>query len=318
MRLARASLLMLAGFVPAATPVAAQDGPAAACADVALDPAFCRTVALGAEALVPAFVAAAEGGNPLPGTASTLGMRLTSMPRWSVAGRLTLGWASAPDLANRGGANTQQVIPAAFGVDGTVGVLPGWNPLPTVGGLASVDLLYGASIVPLLAADELGGLGGWSWGAGARLGLLRESFTLPGVSISGMFRQLRDMQIGDDDLENTDAYINGNVNVLSLRAAASKSILLLNLAGGVGWDRIAGDLDFGYDSGAGATHLTAEGAVMERLTVFGEVSYTLMVLNFVLGAGWQEGPELDDDALGSDDYDAPGTAYGSAALRISI
>lgn len=312
------SVAVLLGCLAAAAPLRAQDGPASACESAPLDPAFCRTVALGAEALLPAFVLAAEGGNPVPGTASTLGMRLTSMPRWSVAGRVTVGWATAPDLIERGGTNTLQVTPAVFAVDGTIGLLAGWNPLPTVGGVASLDLLYGASLVPLLATDELGGSGGWSWAAGARVGVLRESFTLPGVSLSGMFRQVRDMRVGDDDLEDTDAYIEGDVNVLSLRAAASKSILLLNLTGGVGWDRISGDLGFGYDSGAGATHLTAEGAVMERMTVFGEVSYTLMVLNFVLGAGWQQGPELDDAALTGDDYDAPGAAYGSAALRISI
>ena len=296
----------------------AQEGPAAACASVTFDPAFCRTVALGVEALVPAFVVAAEGGNPVPGTASTLGMRLTSMPRWSVAGRITLAWASAPDLVVRGGSNTLQVTPAVVAINGTVGVLEGWSPLPTVGGVVSLDVLYGASVVPLLEMDGVGGSGGWSWAGGARLGLLRESFTLPGVSVSGMFRQVRSMRVGDDDLEDTDAYFEGDVNVVSLRAAASKSILLLNVTGGVGWDRISGDIDMAYDSGAGATQVTASGAVMERVMVFGEVSYTLMVLNFVLGGGWQEGPDPDDGALAPDDYDAPGAGFASAALRISI
>lgn len=317
MRPARA-LFALFGCLAAAAPLRAQDETAAACASVLLDPAFCRTVALGAEALVPALVIAAEGGNPVPGTASTLGMRLTSMPRWSVAGRLTLAWALAPDLVERGGTDTRRVMPAVFAVDGTVGLIEGWNPLPTVGGVASLDLLWGVALVPLLRTDELGGTGGWSWGAGARVGLLRESFTLPGVSVSGMFRQVREMRLGDDELETTDAYIDGDVNVVSLRAAASKAVLLLNLSGGIGWDRISGDLELGYDSGAGATRVNATDVQMDRVTIFGEVSYTLMVLNFVLGAGWQQGPALDDGALTADGYDAPGAAYASAVLRLSI
>ncbi|HEX6588831.1 MAG TPA: hypothetical protein VF039_07410 [Longimicrobiales bacterium] len=302
----------------AAAPLSAQDGVAAACASEPMDPAFCRAVALGAEALIPAVVVAAEGGNPVPGTASTLGMRLTSMPRWSVAGRLTLAWASAPDLVERGGGDVLQVTPAVFAIDGTVGVLEGFSPLPTVGGVASLDLLWGAALVPLLVSDELGGSGGWSWAAGARVGLLRESFTLPGVSVSAMFRQVRDIGFGDDELETTDAYIRSDVNVVSVRAAATKSILLLNVTGGVGWDRISGDVELGYESLAGFARATAPDVVMERVTVFGEVSYTLMVLSFVLGGGWQEGPQLDEGALAGDEYDAPGTGYASAALRLAI
>jgi len=301
-----------------AAPVQAQDGLRAACEDAPADAAFCRTVALGAEALLPVLVVAAEGGSPVPGTASTLGMRLTSMPRWTLGGRTTLAWANAPDLRVRGGGNTLQLMPAAFGIDGSVGLLPGWSPLPTVGGVASLDVLFGLSIVPLLATDQYGGVGGWSWAAGARVGALRESFTLPGVSLSAMYRQLRNVSLGDAELEDADSYIETDLSVLSARFAASKAILLLNLTGGVGYDVIIGDVHFGYDASTGPVRLTADAARMERVTFFGELSYTLMVLNFVLAGGWQQGPDPIDDGVEGDDYAADGSFYASAVMRLSI
>lgn len=314
--LAACLLTVVAG---ARAPLTAQeDGPAAACTSAVVDPAFCRTVAQGAEALLPALVMASAGGNPVPGTASTLGLRLTSMPRWTLGGRNTLVWGSAPDLVARGGGNTINVIPLTFAVDGSLGILPGWNPLPTVGGVASLDILFGGSLVPLIGSDAYSGTGGWSWAAGARVGLLRESFTLPGISLSAMYRQVRGVSLGDEAFSRTDSHIAADLGVFSARAAASKAILLVNLTAGVGYDVIYGDVDLGYDSGFGAVRLTADDARMQRLTVFADASYTLMVLNFVLGAGWQEAPPTIEGTVEGDAFSPSGTFYATAALRVSI
>ena len=307
---------LASGLVVAPVPLLAQDdGAVGACTTAVADPAFCRTVAQGVEALVPAIVLAAAGGNPVPGSASTLGMRLTSMPRWTLGGRTTLAWGSAPDLVERGGTNTLNLLPLAFALDGSVGVLPGWNPLPTVGGMGSLDLLVGGSVIPLIASDGYSGIGGWSWAAGARVGLLRESFTLPGISVSGMYRQVHGLSLGDEELDRTDSYIDTDLGVLSARAAATKAILLLNLTGGVGYDIVYGDIEFGYASGP---RLTAEDARMERVTFFGGVSYTLMVLHFVLEGGWQEAPPLIEGIVEGDDYSPDSTFYATGSLRISI
>lgn len=314
------TMAVIAASVLATRParIAAQeDGPVAACADAAGDAGFCRTVAQGAEAMLPALVIAASGGNPVPGTASTLGMRLTAAPRWTLGGRNTLAWPTAPDLVQRGGGNDLGILPFAFAIDGSVGLLQGWNPLPTVGGVGSLDLLFGASLVPLLASDEYGGTGGWSWAAGARAGLLRESFTLPGVSVSAMYRQLRGVSLGDDQLQSTDSYLRTDLGVISLRAAASKAILLLNVTAGIGYDVMYGDVELGYEGTVAAVRLIAPDARMERVTVFGSVSYTLMVLNFVLGGGWQEAPPAIDGA-DAGEYSPSGALYASAALRLSI
>ena len=310
----RRLVVALASLALASAPLAAQDEIADVC-DGASDATYCRRVALGAETLLPVMVLAAQGGNPVPGTASTLGMRLTSMPRWSMAGRLTLAQGTGPDLVERGPEHTVQVTPAAFAVDASVGVLAGWSPLPTVGGVGSLDLLLSGTVVPLLDSNEYGGSGGWSWAAGARVGVLRESFTLPGVSVSGMYRQLRDIRLGDDELGTSDSYLRTDLSVLSARAAASKAILLFTVTGGVGWDRMTGDVELGYGTLTGPVRLTAEDASMDRLTAFGELSFTLMVMNFVIGAGAQSAADVDESIT---DFDSSAAWFASAAMRLSI
>ena len=316
----RRACAMFAAVAVLAAPAVAQDGPVSACGEVAIDGGFCRTVALGAEALLPAMVLAAEGGNPVPGTASTLGMRLTSMPRWTLGGRLTVARARAPGVVDRGAdaGNTTTVTPLSFAVDGSVGLLPGWSPLPTVGGVGSLDLLFGGGVAPLLASDDYGGSGGWSFAAGARVGILRESFTLPGISASVMYRQVRDIKLGDDELDESDSYVRSDLAVWSGRAVASKAILLLTLTGGVGYDIMTGDVEMGYASIAGPVRVTADDARMERFTAFGEVSYTLMVLNFVLGGGVQAGPDMSEDFPYVTDFDGDGAWFASGSLRVSI
>jgi hypothetical protein len=186
-----------------------------------------------------------------------------------------------------------------------------------VGGVASLDLLFSGTVGPLLSSDEYGGSGGWGFAAGARVGLLRESFTLPGLSVSGMYRVLRDVKLGDDELGTTDSYIRSDLGIISARVAASKAIFLVNLTAGAGWDRMQGDVELGYQSLVGPVRLTAEDARIDRVTFFGEVSYTLMVLNFVLSAGWQQGPDDIDDGIGTG-YEAEGAPYASAVLRLSV
>ena len=68
-------------------------------------------------------------------------------------------------------------------IDASVGVLQGLSIFPTVGGLGSIDML--ASLGFAAPPDGEGFDGSLiSWGLGAKLGILRESFTLPGLTAS--------------------------------------------------------------------------------------------------------------------------------------
>ena len=77
-----------------------------------------------------------------------------------------------------------------------------------------------------------------------------------------------------------------------------------------------GDVDFGDDAVTGPVRRTAEDASMDRVTIFGEVSYTLMVLNFVLSGGVQSAADGDD--FGGVDFDPERAMFVSGSLRLSI
>jgi len=298
-------------LIAVAAPHSAAQEIARACGGGTRD-AFCDAVGAAAERALPRAALAAVGGNPIPGTASTLGFRLADAPRWSLGLRFTGVASSLP--AVDAAAETDELSPFAtgLGLDGAVGILQGWSPLPTVGGVGSLDVLVGVSRVGFAGgrdyADSF-----WSWGGGARVGLLRESFTLPGVALGATYRRLQGVRFGDEDLADAESFIAGDVNVLSARATAGKTILLLGLTGGVGWDRLSGDIRAGATGGLPERRGTAEGWSTDRMMVFGNASYTYLVLHLVLEAGWQEGADLP---AGQDADD--GGFFGGVSLRLSI
>lgn len=318
-RLAAAGLI--AGL--ATTQLAAQvtvTGVAGACdrARAGLDVddlSFCTHLARGVEDLQPQLGAATWGGNPVPGTASTLGMRLGSVPRVSIALRGTAAELDVPRVETREAAaeGTRNGLAYSINVDGAVGVFSGFSPLPTVGGLLSLDALAGIGYLSLPQDEGFGDGDAFSWGIGARLGLLRESFTLPGVSVSAMYRTLPDIELASTD--GAGSY-EADLKSLSLRAGVSKRILTLGVAGGIGYDRYRSDGTFGFrQTDGGSRQLEIDDFSEDRLSYFGSISWTLLVVHLVGEVGWQEA--LDEDpALGPPD--PGGTLYGSLAVRLSI
>ena len=76
-----------------------------------------------------------------------------------------------------------------------VGLLDGFSIIPTVGGVLSLDVFATAGTVKL--PDSKGFQGGASQlGLGVNVGLLRESFTMPGLSVSVAKRVLGETQLG--------------------------------------------------------------------------------------------------------------------------
>ena len=162
------------------------------------------------------------GGNPVPGTASTLGMRIGSLPRMSLAFRVTAAPAGILPIEDRSSGAMDDALLLGLTADGALGVLPGFSPLPTVGGVLSLDLLarLGVARLPTGAGFDDGAVLGWA--VGARVGALRESFTLPGVSVTGTYGRLGRTAFGDPDGGTTDGFFEGPVTDLRLGAAATK------------------------------------------------------------------------------------------------
>ncbi|MGQ0560820.1 MAG: hypothetical protein ACT443_02985, partial [Gemmatimonadota bacterium] len=195
----------------------------------------CNAIAQHAHIAQAAAGMASLAGNPVPGASSTLGMRIGRIPRISVAGRITGVYMELQSVAQEDFGESEKGLARTVNVDAALGVLSGWTLAPTVGGFGSLDLLLGAGTLTL--PDEFTETG-MSWGVGARLGILRESFTMPGVSLTGMYRRIGDIRYGttsgcDVDFCSTTYTLRDN-SVISGRAVVGKRLFVLGANLGVG------------------------------------------------------------------------------------
>lgn len=285
--------LVAALLAPAPAPLRAQDDAGDACAAQLSGSAVaeCRLAVGAARILQPRLAAALFAGNAVPGTASTLGMRLGTLPRISLAFQVTGAPAELSPIIDGTDVEGDRAILWGFTVDGAVGILTGFSPMPTVGGVLSLDLIGRVGYVPLSGGDGFHDGGAFGWAVGARLGALRESFTLPGVSLTGTYGRIGRTAFGDPVSGGTHGFFDGAVSDLRLDLAATKRLGLVGLTAGVGWDRFASDLTAGFRDGPGAPQVQVEGqAVHERWSAWGNASWTLLIFHASAEVGWQEAP----------------------------
>jgi hypothetical protein len=193
----------------------------------------CREGALALQAGHAAVGVVAAGGAQITGAASTLGRRFGGMPRLSLGLRGGVAFVGTPDvergLTSGGGSSP------AFATQLTLaaGLLDGFSLAPTVGGILSLDAFATASALFLPGARGFDGSVG-AWGVGLSLGVLRESFTLPGVTVSLARRNVGEVRLGDraagDRLQ-----VDLDPAVTSARALVGKDLLALGVLAGVGW-----------------------------------------------------------------------------------
>lgn len=311
-----ATAALLAAVHPAAA--GAQSGLEASCrAMVGPTASECLLAVATTRAVQERVGIALWGGSPVPGTASTLGMRIGSTPRASLSARLKLVPAEPPPLLDRARAGSERAwIPAASG-QATLGVFQGWSPLPTVGGVLSVDVLarLSAARLPRGAGFDHGAALGWS--AGVRIGALRESFTMPGVSLTTSYGRSTAVAFGDPDGNTTDGFSRGSISDLNATLAASRRIGPLRLTGGVAGDRYSTDARVGYRDPLSRSLNTDRGRVTtDRRSWFGNVSWTTLIFHASGEFGWQEIPEPGDLPAGVS-VDPVGW-WAGVAFRLSI
>jgi hypothetical protein len=186
-----------------------------------------------------------------------------------------------------------------------------------VGGIFSVDLFatLGALVLPEGPGFQEGSS---QWGVGANLGLLRESFTSPGVSVSLARRGLGDVQLGSR-ASGDDVEITLDPSVTSLRAVVGKDLLALGVLAGVGWDRYTSDGVIAVSgSGGTARQAEADGFSSDRTLAFGGLSLSLLVLQLSAEAGLAKGFEAVSGrpASGYDPEDA--SLFLSIAGRLTL
>jgi hypothetical protein len=250
-------------------------------------------------------------------------MRLGSFPRFSLSGRTILLPMELPPLADR--AVNLEPMPSlrsgegvsalAFGLSGqaTVGLLSGWSPLPTVGGVLAVDAIGRASWLHLPGDQGFDGTSVWGGSLGVRVGALRESFTLPGVSVTGSYGRSTSFTFGEPD-DPTGGHVETGVGNWNVTGAVTKRIGALGFTGGVAFDRYTGDVEFSYVGGpVGGARADAD---TDRWSAFANASWTFLILHASLEAGWQESPVPGGLPQGTT-LDPAGWWVGTA-LRMSI
>ena len=180
-----ASLLTIggSGFLPGG--LGAQDANllAAACTAAGGDAALCGQAAVGADWLGRSLAAFAAHGAVSPDVQRTMGRRVQGgTPRIGISVRPAFGGVRHPGLR---GVPSPEVDELYFGAQAALqaGVFEGFQPYPTVGGVLALDAMAGVGWMWLPASDGYDGAVRTT-SVGARIGLLRESFSAPGVALT--------------------------------------------------------------------------------------------------------------------------------------
>ncbi len=275
----------------------------------------CRELAVTARSLQGTVGVLTGLGSEVPGSPSTLGRRLGTSPRIAVGGRAAFAHVGLPDLADPGTEPSRKasfVLPV-LQADVAVGVFDGFYVMPTVGGVLSLDLLARTSVLFLPASEGFDG-NATGWSVGARLGILRESFTLPGVSVSLTRRGLEAVRFGDPTGPGGGA-VEVDPTVMSVRATVGKDLLSVGLLAGMGWDRYSGSATL---RAAGVGAVSDPSYEHTRRLLFGGASLNFLVLQLAAEVGWATGQGAVDGYRGTPFDAAKGTAYGSIAFRLTI
>lgn len=284
------------------------------------DPALlarCAELQLAARALGTGLTLAQTGGSPLPGAASTLGRRFARTPRWALAARTGFTRFDLPDIRS-GTVPSEANGVTATTIEGTmaIGVLEGFSPQPTVGGVLAIDVL--GKVGKTFVSEGEGFDGNPNhFGYGVRVGVFRESFTLPGVSISAMRVHSGKVELsgglnglGSAEVESTTTSIRGTVG---------KDFMAIGVLAGMGWDRISSEGLLRAGALLGAVNpadvvTQFKDLKTDRTLFFVGLSRTVLVAQMALEAGWAQGQ--DARATGFDPSTGP--LWASFSLRLTF
>jgi hypothetical protein len=307
-----AAAALAAGFAPVAG-----SAQSAACGAQSLLTG-CPAVYQALASAAPQLGIVAAAGNPVPGVEGTRGVTLGIIPKTTATLRVSGAAVHLPDL--EGDDSERSLTPVAVKLGTATRLFDG-----TAVGTGALDLLLEGG---LLTGTGEGGRTAAILGAGARVGLLRETFATPGVALSGMFRHTGRMQYGSGCTAPTCVGFQGaaefGLNDLSARLAIGKRLGPVGLAAGAGWDRFSttgGSITYQGSPVVQPTSGTAEVDVDDsRWSAFVNLSRGLMIGSLVAEAGWMSGGDaVPNFTPGPGGYDpGQGTFFGSIAVRIQL
>jgi hypothetical protein len=274
----------------------------------------CTTAAVTARGIMGQLGLLAGGGSEIPGSATSLGTRVGGGPRMTFFAR---GAAVGMSLPEVGGASDDVLEFAAMALQGgaAVGLWDGLRIMPTVGGFLSLDAFLQGSLLFLPGSEGFDG-NSEALTAGVRLGILREGFTVPGISLTASRRFVGEVGFGPTGTAVPTVLVDPAVT--SLRAVVGKDLFAVELLGGVGWDDYSGDVVLRvFDDTAGLVTTTTD-LSGSRLLYFGSASMTFgIVLSISAQVGWAEGLGPVEGFTGRYDPEG-GTLFGWFSARLTL
>jgi hypothetical protein len=202
----------------------------------------CAAAVDGTRAFHPVIGLLVSGGNPIIGSAASLG----GPGHFSFTARANAVQVVLPALNYNGSTSTVPAGDKLFApaplLEGALGLYKG---MPS--GLLALDFLGSAQLLPTnqinnltvdSGARKIGGLA-LGLGYGARVGVFNGLGMLPAVSVSVMRRDIPRITYGD--VPAGDRYSYGvDLHATNLRLIASKQLAVVDLAAGLGWDKYTG------------------------------------------------------------------------------
>ena len=264
-----------------------------------------------------------SGGNPVVGTAQTLG----GLPHFFITARVNAVEVQLPDLNYDGTSSTvpmqDEIVAPAPLVEAGLGL---WKGLSN--GLLSVDALGSAQLLPTSQIDNLSvdddarkiGDIALGLGYGARVGVIRGSFPIPSVSVSVMKRTIPQIQYGDLSDPSQDYQYAVDLQATNIRAVASTRLLFINIAAGIGWDKYVGDAVIAYrDPISSVPSLPIEIALDNtRTMVFLNAMLDFPIFKIAAEIGHQGGKDQNLATTFEDVDDASGRLFGGVGVRLAF
>ncbi len=286
----------------------------------------CQTAADAVKEFHPLAGLIVSGGNPVLGTAGTLG----GLGHVSVSARFNAVKVALPNpdsaTQNSVPAGTSPVVPAPV-VEGGLGLFRGME-----GGLLALDVLGSATLLPTTQvaglsvdsnATKIGSVA-LGLGYGVRVGVLKGFFPVPSVSVSVMRRTLPRIKYGTlaPTLGAGNQFeFDSDLKATNVRVGASMKFVLLDVGAGVGFDKYTSTAHIRFhDNPLVPTSVKTVTLDLDnsRQLLFANAGLDFAVVKLVAEIGYQTGKDqqLKTNFTGFDP--TAGHVFGGAGLRLSF
>ena len=325
MRQSRPSIICAVIASVLAVPAAAQNPQCDALAFPSARPA-CNTAVDAIRAFHPLAGMIVSGGNPVLGTAGSLG----GIGHLTVTARVNAIKASLPNPDSA----SQSQVPSSFHgaipapvVEGALGLLRGRGGFLSVDALGSAVLLPTSGVSGLSVDSNAAHIGGAALGIGygARVGILSGTFPIPALSVSWMRRTLPRIQYGNlgPSFGTGDQFeFSMDLKADNYRAVASWKFVLVDLAAGLGVDHYsssATSISFHDNPLSPANVRTVViNPSSTREVAFVDGGLSLAALKLVAELGYQTGKDQHFTTNFSNFDPKAGHVFGGVGLRFGF